>query len=150
MPRGSRIFCTHLGQVDQGVMRTYLCLLKNWSNSNCNYFVPRNGGRSSDVTARHGRETSQMSQTMIASSVTCRHKISGQATSLHVQSRHSMSIQARSQVAPSHGDGANCWGVGGEFGSVRFLAVCFLYKTNPSPRKIVCCGKKWPKMPLLT
>ena len=27
----------------------------------------------------------------------------------------------------------------------RFLAVCFLYKTNPNPRKTVCCGKKWPK-----
>ena len=29
-------------------------------------------------------------------------------------------------------------------GWVRFLVVCFLYKTNPSPRKIICCGKKWP------
>ena len=33
-------------------------------------------------------------------------------------------------------------GVCGEFVSVRFLVVCFLYKTNPNPRKIICCGKK--------
>ena len=31
-----------------------------------------------------------------------------------------------------------------------FLVDCFLYKTNPNPRKtIFCCGEKWPKMPLL-
>ena len=35
-------------------------------------------------------------------------------------------------------------GVRGEFGWVRFLVVCFLYKTNPNPRKIICSGKKWP------
>ena len=28
------------------------------------------------------------------------------------------------------------------FGWVRFLVVRFLYKTNPNPRKIICCGKK--------
>ena len=37
-----------------------------------------------------------------------------------------------------------------EFGRVRFVVVCFLYKTNPNPRKIICCGKKWPKCHLLT
>ena len=39
------------------------------------------------------------------------------------------------------------YGVCGEFGWVRLLVVCFLliYKTNPKPRKIICCGKKWPK-----
>ena len=31
------------------------------------------------------------------------------------------------------------------FGWVGFLAVCFLYKINPNPRKIICCGKKWPE-----
>ena len=31
---------------------------------------------------------------------------------------------------------------------VRFLVVCFLYITNANPRKVICCGKKWPKMPL--
>ena len=25
---------------------------------------------------------------------------------------------------------------------VRSLLVCFLYTTNPTPRKITCCGKK--------
>ena len=33
----------------------------------------------------------------------------------------------------------------GEFGLVRFLVVCFLYKTSPNPRKIICSGKTWPK-----
>ena len=33
----------------------------------------------------------------------------------------------------------------GEFGSVRFLLVCFLYKTNPDPRKVICCGNSGPK-----
>ena len=37
------------------------------------------------------------------------------------------------------------YGVRGEFGWVRFLVVCFLYKINPNPRKNICCGKKWPK-----
>ena len=32
----------------------------------------------------------------------------------------------------------------GEFGWFRFLVVCFLYKTNPDPRKIICCVKKSP------
>ena len=36
----------------------------------------------------------------------------------------------------------------GEFGWVRFLAVCFSYKTNPNPRKTICCGKKVAQMPL--
>ena len=36
------------------------------------------------------------------------------------------------------------WGVSGQFGWVRFIVVCFLYKTNPNPRKTTCCGKKWP------
>ena len=35
-------------------------------------------------------------------------------------------------------------GVSGEFGWVGFLVVCFLYKINLNPRKIICCGKKWP------
>ena len=25
---------------------------------------------------------------------------------------------------------------------VRFAVVCFLYKTIPNPRKMICCGKK--------
>ena len=25
------------------------------------------------------------------------------------------------------------------------LVVCFLYNTNPNPRKNIRCGKKWPK-----
>ena len=29
----------------------------------------------------------------------------------------------------------------GEIVLVRFLVVCFLYKTNPNPRRIICCGK---------
>ena len=33
----------------------------------------------------------------------------------------------------------------GNFGWVRFLVVCFLYKINPNPRKCIYCGKKWPK-----
>ena len=38
------------------------------------------------------------------------------------------------------------YGVCGEFGWVGFLVrVCCLYKTNPNPRKSICCGKKWPK-----
>ena len=41
-------------------------------------------------------------------------------------------------------------GVRGEFGWVRFLAVCFLYKANLNPRKNICCGKKWPKRHLGT
>ena len=36
-------------------------------------------------------------------------------------------------------------GVCGELGSVRFLVVYFLYKTNQNPRNNICCGKKWPK-----
>ena len=36
------------------------------------------------------------------------------------------------------------WGVCGEFGWVRFLVVCFLYKTNPNPRKIIAVGKSGP------
>ena len=36
-------------------------------------------------------------------------------------------------------------GVRGGFGGVGFLEVCFLYKINPSPRNMICCGKKWPK-----
>ena len=30
-------------------------------------------------------------------------------------------------------------------GWVRFIVVYLLYKTNPNPRKIIWCGKKWPK-----
>ena len=39
----------------------------------------------------------------------------------------------------------------GELGWVGFLVVCFLYKTNLSPRKISCCGekKKVARMPFL-
>ena len=33
----------------------------------------------------------------------------------------------------------------GEFGWVGILVHCFLHKINPNPRKIICCGKKWPK-----
>ena len=40
-------------------------------------------------------------------------------------------------------------GVRGEFGWVGFLVVCFLYKTNPKPRKIICCGNKVAELPLL-
>ena len=36
------------------------------------------------------------------------------------------------------------------FGWVRFLVVCFPYTTKPNPRKIICCGKKVAKLPLLT
>ena len=35
-----------------------------------------------------------------------------------------------------------CW--------VGFLVVCFLCKINPHPRKNICCGKKWLKIPPLT
>ena len=45
----------------------------------------------------------------------------------------------------------NYWGVCGEFDWVRFLVASVSYlKTNPNPRKIICCGKtiscgkKWP------
>ena len=31
-----------------------------------------------------------------------------------------------------------------------FLWSVFLYKTNPNPRKTICCGKKWPKCHFLT
>ena len=31
------------------------------------------------------------------------------------------------------------------FGWGGFLVVCFLYKINPNPRRIVCCGNKWLK-----
>ena len=41
-------------------------------------------------------------------------------------------------------------GVCGEFGRVGCLVVCFLYKLNPNPRKIICCGTNWPKMPIST
>ena len=37
------------------------------------------------------------------------------------------------------------YGVCGKFDGVRLLVVFFLYKTNPNPRKNICCGKKWPK-----
>ena len=30
----------------------------------------------------------------------------------------------------------------GQLGWVGILVVCFLYKINPNPRKIICCGKK--------
>ena len=33
-------------------------------------------------------------------------------------------------------------GVFGEFGWARFLVVSFLYKANPNPRKMICCGEK--------
>ena len=33
------------------------------------------------------------------------------------------------------------YGVCGEFGWARFRVVCFLYKTNPNPRKIFAVGK---------
>ena len=42
------------------------------------------------------------------------------------------------------------YGICGEFVWVMFLVVCFLHKTNPNPRKKIWCGKKWPKMQLLT
>ena len=39
----------------------------------------------------------------------------------------------------------------GDFGWVRFLIVSFLHKTNPNPRKTICCeGKSGPILPLLT
>ena len=28
---------------------------------------------------------------------------------------------------------------------VGFLVVCFLYKINPNPPKMSCCGKRWPE-----
>ena len=31
---------------------------------------------------------------------------------------------------------------------VGFLLVCFRHKTNPNPRKIICCGEKVAQMPL--
>ena len=34
------------------------------------------------------------------------------------------------------------YGVCGEFGWVGFLVVCFLYKINPNPPKMICCGEK--------
>ena len=37
-----------------------------------------------------------------------------------------------------------------ELGWVRFLVVRFLHKINPNLPKNICCGKKWPKMPLIT
>ena len=36
------------------------------------------------------------------------------------------------------------------FGWVRFLVVCFLYKTIPNPRKPFAVGKKVAQLPLLT
>ena len=33
---------------------------------------------------------------------------------------------------------------------VGLLVVCFLYKTNPNPRKTICRGEKVAQMPLLT
>ena len=36
------------------------------------------------------------------------------------------------------------YGVGGEFGWVGLLAVCFHYKINPNPRKICAVGKSGP------
>ena len=36
----------------------------------------------------------------------------------------------------------------GEMGWVEFLVVCLRYKISPNPRKNVCCGKKWPNLPL--
>ena len=41
-----------------------------------------------------------------------------------------------------NGTTADQYGAYGESGWVRFLVVCFLYKTNPNPRKTICCGKK--------
>ena len=35
-----------------------------------------------------------------------------------------------------------------QFGWVAFLVVCFLYKTNPNPRKKNCCGTKVVQMVL--
>ena len=37
-------------------------------------------------------------------------------------------------------------GVCGELSWVAFLAVCFLYKMNPNPRKNTCFGTKWPPL----
>ena len=37
-----------------------------------------------------------------------------------------------------------------KLGQDRFLAFCFLYQTNPNPRRIICCAKKVAQMPLLT
>ena len=41
-------------------------------------------------------------------------------------------------------------GVCGKFGRVRFLVACFQYKTNPKPRKNICCGENVAQMPLST
>ena len=38
----------------------------------------------------------------------------------------------------------------GEFGWFRFLVVCFLYKTNPNPRKKKLLWEKVAQIPLLT
>ena len=49
------------------------------------------------------------------------------------------------QQGPSHHysiSKPNKQGVRGEVGWVTFPVVCFLYKTNPNPRKNTCCGKK--------
>ena len=40
------------------------------------------------------------------------------------------------------------YGVCGEFGWARFRVVCFLYKTNPNPRKIFAVGKSSPNTTL--
>ena len=42
------------------------------------------------------------------------------------------------------------YGVCGEFGRIGFLVVCFLSTTDPNPRKIIYCRKKWPKRHFLT
>ena len=42
------------------------------------------------------------------------------------------------------------WGVCREFGWVGFLVVCFLYKTNPTPRKNILMCEKVAQMQLLT
>ena len=47
------------------------------------------------------------------------------------------------------GVNARCKGVCGECGWGRFIVVCFLYETNPNPRKQVSVGKS-AKMPRLT
>ena len=44
----------------------------------------------------------------------------------------------------SDGGPFNHWGVCGELGWVRFSVVCFLYKTNPNPRKLFAVGKSGP------
>ena len=48
-------------------------------------------------------------------------------------------------VASRYVHGYSYKGVGAESGWVRILVVCFLYKTNPNPRKIIfAVGKSGP------